>query len=357
MKNWKEILMNTLLTANLRYPVLIFGSMTLAFLITVTLAPFWLKILKKYKIGKQLREKASTGEKAVIFNELHAKKAGTPTMGGVLIWGTTLLVILLSTLSTHFGLTENSLFSRQETYLPIFTLIAAAILGAFDDYLNLKGKGISKGINMRPKLLLLTLLAAAGAYWFYFRLGYSEIHIPFFGSFDIGLWYIPLFMLIIISSSNAVNITDGLDGLAGGLLMIAFLAYAAISYFQGLFILSAFCTVIAGSLVGFLWFNIIPAKFYMGDTGAIALGATLGVIAMLTNTVIILPFIGFIFVIETISVIIQITSKKLFHKKVFLIAPLHHHFEKLGWHEATVVMRFWIIGGFAAIFGLLLIAF
>jgi len=349
--------MNTLLTANLRYPVLIFGSMTLAFLITVTLAPFWLKILKKYKIGKQLRERASTGEKAVIFNELHAKKAGTPTMGGVLIWGTTLLVILLSTLSTHFGLTANSLFSRQETYLPIFTLIAAAILGAFDDYLNLKGKGISKGINMRPKLLLLTLLAAAGAYWFYFRLGYSEIHIPFFGSFDIGLWYIPLFMLIIISSANAVNITDGLDGLAGGLLMIAFLAYAAISYFQGLFILSAFCTVIAGSLVGFLWFNIIPAKFYMGDTGAIALGATLGVIAMLTNTIIILPFIGFIFVIETISVIIQITSKKLFHKKVFLIAPLHHHFEKLGWHEATVVMRFWIIGGFAAIFGLLLIAF
>ncbi|MGL5830895.1 MAG: phospho-N-acetylmuramoyl-pentapeptide-transferase [Candidatus Altimarinota bacterium] len=339
---------------SLRNLALIFGSQIIAFLISVSLAPSFIKLLHKYKIGKQLRDKASTGEEAIVFKELHAKKAGTPTMGGVLIWGTTIIVILLSGLSEWLGFTQNSLFNRQETLLPIFTLIVAAILGAVDDYFNLKGVGKSKGINVRPKFLLLTFLAALGAYWFYFRLGYQSVHIPLVGDFNIGLWYLPLFVFIITATSNAVNITDGLDGLAGGLLIMAFMAFALIAYIKGLFILSAFCAVIAGALIGFLWFNVMPAKFYMGDTGAIALGSTLGVIAMMTDSVFVLPLIGFIFVIETLSVIIQITSKKLLKRKVFLIAPLHHHFEKLGWHEATVVMRFWIIGGFIATFGLIL---
>lgn len=339
---------------SLRNLALIFGSQIIAFLISVSLAPSFIKLLHKYKIGKQLRDKASTGEEAIVFKELHAKKAGTPTMGGVLIWGTTIIVILLSGVSEWLGFTQNSLFNRQETLLPIFTLIVAAILGAVDDYFNLKGVGKSKGINVRPKFLLLTFLAALGAYWFYFRLGYQSVHIPLVGDFNIGLWYLPLFVFIITATSNAVNITDGLDGLAGGLLIMAFMAFALIAYVKGLFILSAFCAVIAGALIGFLWFNVMPAKFYMGDTGAIALGSTLGVIAMMTDSVFVLPLIGFIFVIETLSVIIQITSKKLLKRKVFLIAPLHHHFEKLGWHEATVVMRFWIIGGFIATFGLIL---
>ncbi len=344
-------------TENLRYLILIFGSLIMSFLISIMLAPPFIRLLHKYKIGKQLRDKASTGEEAVIFKELHAKKAGTPTMGGVIIWGTTLLVVLLSSVSTWFHITDNPLFNRAETLLPIFTLIATAILGAIDDYMNLKGHGKSKGIDIKPKFLLLAIFATLGAFWFYYRLGYQSIHIPFFGDAVLGIWYIPLFILIITATANAVNITDGLDGLAGGLLTIAFLSFAVIAYLKGLLILSAFCTVIAGSTIGFLWFNIIPAKFYMGDTGAISLGATLGVIAMLTDSVLTLPLIGFIFVVETVSVIIQITSKKLFHKKVFLIAPLHHHFEKLGWSEATVVMRFWIVGGFACVLGLLLCAF
>lgn len=344
----------TLLDGNLRYLILIFGSLILSFFISLILTPPFIKILLKYKIGKQLRDKASTGEEAIIFKELHAKKSGTPTMGGVIIWGTTFIVIILSSLSTWLNITDNSLFNRQETLLPIFTLAATAILGAIDDYMNLKGQGKSKGINIKPKFLLLTLFAAVGGWWFYYRLGYQSIHIPFAGDINIGLWYIPLFIFIITATSNAVNITDGLDGLAGGLLVMAFMTFAIIAYFKGLFILSALCTVIAGSIVGFLWYNIMPAKFYMGDTGAIALGATLGVIAMMTDSVLVLPLIGFMFVIETISVIIQITSKKLFKRKVFLIAPIHHHFEKLGWHEATVVMRFWIIGGFMAVLGLLI---
>jgi phospho-N-acetylmuramoyl-pentapeptide-transferase len=339
---------------NFRYLILIFGSLILAFIISITLAPPFIRILHKYKIGKQLRDKASTGEEAVIFKELHAKKQGTPTMGGVIIWGTVLIVVLLSSLSTWLGLTDNSLFSREETLIPIFALVATALLGALDDYLNLKGKGKTKGIDIKPKFLLLTVFAAMVAFWFYYRLGWQSIHIPFLGTTNLGIWYIPLAIFIITATANAVNFTDGLDGLAGGLLTIAFLSFAVIAYLKGLLILSAFCTVIAGATIGFLWFNIIPAKFYMGDTGAISLGATLGVIAMMTDSVLVLPLIGFIFVVETISVIIQITSKKLFHRKVFLIAPLHHHFEKLGWSEATVVMRFWIIGGFACVLGLLL---
>jgi phospho-N-acetylmuramoyl-pentapeptide-transferase len=351
--------MNTTITfiaENLRYLTLIFGSLVLSFVISITLAPPFIKLLHKYKIGKQLRDKASTGEEAVIFKELHAKKQGTPTMGGVVIWGTVLLVVLLSNLSSWLQITDNPLFKREETLLPIFTLIATAILGAIDDYMNLKGQGKTKGIDIKPKFLLLTIFAAMGAMWFYYRLDYQSIHIPFLGATHLGIWYIPLFIFIITATANAVNFTDGLDGLAGGLLIIAFLSFAVIAYFKGLLILSAFCTVVAGATIGFLWFNIIPAKFYMGDTGAISLGATLGVIAMLTDSVLILPLIGFIFVIEALSVIIQLTSKKLFHRKVFLIAPLHHHFEKLGWSEATVVMRFWIIGGFACVVGLLLSA-
>jgi phospho-N-acetylmuramoyl-pentapeptide-transferase len=341
-------------TETIRNLSLIFGSQITAFAITIIIAPRFIRLLHKYKIGKQLREIASSGEKATIFQELHFKKAGTPTMGGILIWGVTLIVILLSGISSQLNITEHSLFNRQETLLPIFTLVTTAILGAVDDYLNLKGAGKSKGLNIKPKFLWLTLLATLGALWFYYRLNYDQIFIPYVGNVNIGLWYIPLFILVITATSNAVNITDGLDGLAGGLLVIAFVCFAVLAFAHGLFILSAFCAVIVGALLGFLWFNIFPAHFYMGDTGAISLGATLGVIAMMTNSVVVLPIIGFVFVIETISVIIQLTSKKFFKRKVFTIAPLHHHFEKSGWSEPNIVMRFWIIGGFSGMLGVIL---
>jgi len=333
---------------------LVFGSEMTAFAITLLVAPWFIRLLHKYKIGKQLREIASSGEKAAIFQELHAKKAGTPTMGGILIWGVTIIVIILSGLASQLKITQHSLLNREETWLPIFTLVTTAILGAVDDYLNIRGLGKSKGMNIKPKFLWLTLFATIGALWFYYKLGYDQILIPGIGNLGIGIWYIPLFILVITSTANAVNITDGLDGLAGGLLIIAFGSFAILAFAKGLLILSAFCAVIVGALIGFLWFNIFPAHFYMGDTGAIALGATLGVIAMMTDSVAVLPLIGFIFVVETISVIIQLLSKKFLHRKVFKIAPLHHHFEKSGWSEPNIVMRFWIIGGFFAFFGLIL---
>lgn len=334
--------------------MVIFLSFTASFMLAVILSRPFLGLLKKYKIHKQIREIASTGERASRYHEMHKGKAGTPTMGGILIWGTTLLIVLGSRVISALGLVDRSLLNRKETWLPLATLLAVAMLGAVDDYFNIRGLGKSKGINIKPKFFWLTIFALLGGLWFHYKLGYDQFHFPGVGDIFLGLWYIPLFTLVIIATANAVNFTDGLDGLAGGLLVIAFGSFGIIAFAKGLFILSALCAVIMGANLAFLWQNIPPAKFYMGDTGSLSLGATLGVIAMMTDSFIPLILIGFIFVIETLSIIIQITSKKLFKKRVFTVAPLHHHFEYIGWPEAKVVMRFWIVGGICAMFGLIL---
>ncbi|MDA1060303.1 MAG: phospho-N-acetylmuramoyl-pentapeptide-transferase [bacterium] len=336
--------------------ILIIGSGTVAFVLALILTPWFTNQLIKFKIGKQIRETAISGEKSSLFSTLHAKKSGTPTMGGLLIWGTIILTVLISMVLKKLGLFQHSLFSREETWIPLFTLLTCGVLGAIDDYLNVKGIGKTKGLSAKIKLLWLTIFSAAGAYWFHYKLGYDSISVPIPGieALEVGIWYIPIFIFIIIATANSVNFTDGLDGLASGLLIMAFAGFGVIAFIQGLLILSALCAVITGAVLAFLWFNVPPAKFYMGDTGSLALGATLGVIAMLTDQTLILPIIGFIFVIETLSVIIQLTSKKLFKRKVFKIAPIHHHFEQSGWKEFTIVMRFWIIGGIMGAFGTLL---
>lgn len=336
--------------------ILIFGSSSLAFLIALLITPWFTKQLIKFKIGKNLREAALSGEKSSIFNLLHAKKAGTPTMGGLLIWPTVVLIVIISVILQKLGIFDQSLWTRKETYIPIFTLVTCGILGAVDDYFNVKGLGKTKGISAKIKLFWLTLFSAVGAWWFYSKLGYSSISIPFPGieAWEVGIWYIPIFIFIIISIANAVNFTDGLDGLASGPLIFAYGGFGILAYNQGLLVLSAFCAVVVGAIIAFLWFNVPPALFYMGDTGSLSLGATLGVIAMLTDQALILPIIGFIFLIEALSVVIQLSSKKLFGKKVFRIAPIHHHFEHAGWKEWTIVMRFWIIGAIMAALGTIL---
>lgn len=336
----------------LRHLSLIFGLAIGSFaLVAIFTKPFY-RLLIRFGMRKVLRDETADGKQAVIFKELHKDKAGTPTMGGVLIWLTVALIVFISPVAQWFSITRFSLLNRNETYLIIFTLIATALLGLADDYLNIRTK--SKGIRVKPKFLWLTLFGLLGGLWFYFKLGYNAINIPGFGDFTIGPWYILLFVFIIVACANAVNITDGLDGLAGGLIVITFISLGVIAYLQGLIILTAFCALIVGATLAFLWFNIPPALFYMGDTGALSLGATIGVIAMLTNSVVILPFIAFIFVIETFSSLLQLLWKKWFGKKIFLIAPLHHHFEAKGWAEEKVVMRFWIIGAFMAALGVIL---
>ncbi|MBU1152001.1 phospho-N-acetylmuramoyl-pentapeptide-transferase [Patescibacteria group bacterium] len=336
--------------------ILIFGSGTLAFLIALALTPWFTRQLIRFRIGKQIRSASLSGEKSSLFSALHAKKSGTPTMGGILIWGTTFLIVIFSRILSATGIFDRSLLNRKETWIPLFTLGTCAILGAVDDYLNVKGIGKTKGLSAKLKLLWLTIFAAVGAWWFYAKLGFNSIAVPIPGieNIPVGLWYIPIFIFIILATANSVNFTDGLDGLASGLLILAFGAFGVIAYAKGMLILSALCAVISGANLAFLWFNIPPARFYMGDTGSLSLGATLGVIAMLTDQILVLPIIGVIFVIEGLSVVIQLFSKKFFGRKVFQIAPIHHHFEQKGMAEFTIVMRFWIIGAIFASAGTIL---
>lgn len=335
-----------------------FSAFVLALLLT---RPFvW--FLHLYKLGKKLRVQAVDGGNASVFLTYHQAKAGTPTMGGLLIWGSVALTVLLSRALSYQGVVTHSLLQRGQVYIPLAVLIALGILGAVDDYLNIRGLGKNRGLDALPKFLLLLIVSGIAASWFYFRLKYQSIQIPFGeflgfrdGILELGVFYIPLFMFVVIGTANAVNVTDGLDGLAGGLLIIAFAAFGGLAYASGLYVLAAFCGVVTGALAAFLWHNVPPAIFFMGDTGSLALGGTLAVMAFMIDHVLVLPLVGFVFVIEMGSVIIQITSKKLRKgKKIFKSAPFHHHLEALNWGESKVTMRLWIVGMFMAFLGVLI---
>lgn len=338
------------------YIIKILFLSALAFIVALGAAPLLTHYLYKHKLGKKIRN----GGETPIFSSLHAHKAGTPTMGGILVWGTLLLLIFLFSFladwlpGTFFE--QLNFLSRSETLLPLGALVCTALIGLFDDWLDVRGKGASGGGGLRlwHRLLTYALIASAGAFWFYFKLDWSVFHIPFMGNFEIGAWYIPIFILIIVATSFSVNEADGLDGLAGGTLLIAFAVYGLIAFSLGRYDLATFCGVIIGGLLAFLWFNIPPARFYMGDTGAMSLGVTLGIIAMLTNQSLLLLLVGFVFLIESLSVIIQTLSKKIRKRKVFLSSPLHHHFQAIGWPEAKIVMRFWVLAAMGAAVGLMI---
>lgn len=280
-------------------------------------------------------------------------------MGGVLMWGTALALAIIfaviSLIEPEGSLAELNFLTRSQTWLPLAALVAAGLVGLADDFLNvLKIGPQGGGIHIRHRLLLYIIVALVGAWWFYVKLGWDILHVPFWGDISIGWWYVPFFILVIVATSFSVNQTDGLDGLAGGTLASAFAAYAVIALLQGRVDLAAFCGVVVGALLAFLWFNIYPARFIMGDTGAMSLGVTLGVVALLTNAALLLPIIGIVFVVEALTTILQLTSKKLFKKKIFLIAPIHHHFEAMGWPEPKVVMRLWVISWIGAGLGLII---
>lgn len=332
----------------------------LAFLVAIIWTPFLTNVLYKYKLGKNIRSAVS----APMFAELHKKKAGVPTMGGVLMWGTTIFLALILAVLSHWGVElwgfdvfeHLSFLSRKETWLPLGALVIAGLIGMADDLANIYKIGPhGGGIRISHRLFLYTVIAAVGAWWFYVKLGWNFLHIPFVGDVMIGPWYIPFFIAVIVGTAFSVNETDGLDGLAGGTLATAFSVFGVIALLQGKEDLAAFCAVIVGTLLAFLWFNINPARFIMGDTGAMSLGVTLGIVAMLTNSALFLPLIGLVFVAEALSAVIQISSKKLFGRKVFKIAPIHHHFEASGWPEPKVVMRFWVVSWIAGGLGLALV--
>lgn len=319
----------------------------LGFSVSMLITPIYTTLAYKYEWWKKPREKSVTGEVAKVFNALHAAKhkRHIPTMAGIIFVLATCLVTLLFNLE------------RSETWLPLAAFAGAGLVGLLDDFINIRGsgKGVA-GLPSKLKLLLTTLIAAVGGLWFYFKLDVTSISIPFIDNpIGIGWLIVPLFVLVVVATANAVNISDGLDGLAGGLATSAFAAYAVIALLEQRYGIAAFCMTIVGGLLSYTWFNIHPARFFMGDVGSFALGTALGVVAMLTDTVLILPVIGLLFVVEAGSSLIQILSKKLRHgKKIFKIAPIHHHFEASGWEETKVTMRFWVIGQVTGVLGLIL---
>lgn len=337
--------LNIIVQTNTLIRILLLGC--LGFAVSTLITPLYTTFAYRYNWWKKPRQNTITGELAKIFNSLHAEKhrRNIPTMAGIIFVLSVAAVTLLANLS------------RTETWLPLAAFVGAGAVGLIDDVINIRGTGLGvAGLPSKLKLLLITSIAAVGGWWFYEKLDVSSIHIPLLTtSWEIGWLIIPLFVLVVVATANAVNISDGLDGLAGGLTVNAFSAYAAIAFLEGRYGIAAFCLTIVGALLSYTWFNIFPARFFMGDVGSFALGTALGVVAMLTDTVLILPVIGIVFVAEAGSVILQVASKKLRHgKKIFKISPIHHHFEASGWPETKVTMRFWVIGQVAAVVGLVM---
>jgi len=316
-----------------------------AFLLAMFLTPIYTFFAYRYRFWKHQRENAVTGEKLQVFNRLHEGKIrrNIPTMAGVISVIAAGLVTLLFNLD------------RAQTWLPLAAFAGGAAVGLIDDYLNIFGSN-KKDAGMRApvKFALITLIGLVLGWFFYVKLGVMSFHVPFMGDVSIGWLIIPLFAFAAVATGNAVNISDGLDGLAGGLLGISFGAFGVIALLQQQVLLAGFCFTMVGVLLSYLWFNIYPARFFMGDVGSFAYGVSLGVVAMLTNSLLLLPVIGLLFVIEAGSSLTQIVSKKLFKRKIFLSAPIHHHLEAIGWPETKVTMRFWVIGCVMAFIGVML---
>lgn len=315
-----------------------------AFLLGMLLTPVYTTLAYRYKFWKKQRETSTTGEKLLVFVKLHKEKfkRNIPTMAGIIT------VTAITIVTVLFNL------DRAQTWLPLAALIGGGLVGLLDDIINIRGQGVGvAGLRSSAKFLMITALGVGLGWYFSVKLGYDAVHLPFIGEFAIGWFMIPLFAFAVVATSNAVNISDGLDGLAGGLLTTAYGAFGVIAMLQGQFILAGFCFTVLGGLLAYLWFNIFPARFFMGDVGSFALGTSLGVVAMFTNSFFLLPIIGIMFVIEAGSSLVQIFSKKVFHRKIFLSAPIHHHLEASGWPETKVTMRFWVIGAVAAFAGIL----
>lgn len=317
----------------------------LAFLIAMLLTPLYTFVAYRYKFWKRQRTASTTGEALTVFTKLHANKfkRNIPTMAGSVF----VLAIAIVTICLNLD--------RRETWLPLAALAGGALVGLIDDIINIRGdgKGVA-GLRSSLKFLMITAIGLLLGWFFFDRLDVTAVTIPFVGEWHLGWLIIPLFAFVVVATGNAVNISDGLDGLAGGLAAIAFGSFGVISIMQGNGLMAGFCFTVVGALLSYLWFNIHPARFFMGDVGSFALGTSLGVVAMLTDTLFILPIIGLVFVVEAGSSLIQIFSKKVFKRKIFISAPIHHHLEAIGWPETKVTMRFWVIAAVTSFVGVMI---
>ena len=342
--------------------VKIFLPTTVSFILGILITPIASHFFYKHKMWK--KKPRSEGLSSNEFKLIHQKKEATevsvPCVGGIIIWTSVLLsVFLFFLLSVIF---ENSLFaklnflSRSQTFIPIGMFILGALLGLLDDILEIRGKSdITRNSPWytRFKLFIIIILGLLAGCWFFYKLGMNSIQIPFDGQLMLGILLIP-FVIIVMLATFSGGVIDGLDGLSGGVLASIFSAYAVIAFMNNQRDLAAFSGVITGAILAFLWFNIPPARFYMGETGMMPLTITLATLAFLTDSVLILPIVAFPLVATSASSSLQLISKKFFGKKIFWVAPLHHHFEALGWPSSKVTMRFWILSVVFAIIGIIL---
>ncbi len=339
----------------------VFGLSAVSFVIGILLTPLLTHYLYKYKLWrKEVRTEAPDGSKTPIFAEMHKdRETRVPRMGGILIWVIPALLLVL--LRFLLAVTDRPIFfklnflSRSQTWLPLFTLVAASLVGLADDILQVFGRGgyVAGGMRFSRRLLLILLIASIGAWWFYVKLDVSAVYVPFFGEVSLGALF-PVFFVLVMLATFSGSVIDGLDGLAGGVMASIFTAYAGIAFFQEQFNLAAFAAVVAGAIGAFLWFNIPPARFYMGETGILGLTTSLTVVAFLTNAVLVLPIIALPLVLDSASVIIQLFSKRFLGRKIFLVAPLHHHFEAKGWPAYKITMRAWVLSAVCAIVGMVI---
>jgi phospho-N-acetylmuramoyl-pentapeptide-transferase len=325
------------------------GILIFSFLATLVAAIPFINLLYKLKFQRQKEQnKDIFGQVTSIVNRLHAWKVGTPNAGGLLIISVTIFLSAIFYIFTKYSL-------NWTAYILYFSLISYGLLGFYDDirkFFGWKKSGVW-GLQIKYKFVLQWMIALIVAWLIYANLGQQYLNIPLWGNFDLGILYIPFAAFVIVAMTNAVNITDGLDGLATGLVVIALSAYWVLTNLAGDGDISLFIAVTIGSLLAFLYFNIFPARVWLGDTGALSLGALLAVIALMTNQVVVLPIIGLVFVAEAASSLLQWWSKATRDgKKIFLAAPIHHHFEAKGWDETKVTMRFWLAGAIAAFLGL-----
>lgn len=334
----------------------------LSFILALLATPLLTRCLIRFRWWKkQARTQSADGTATPLFHALHKEKEiSTPRSAGVLIWGTVLFLTIFIWLLNQFWPAQFASFnfiSRSQTWIPLFTLFTASLLGLLDDAGVVLGFGEKAakggGIRFRHRLLVILLISLIGAYWFYFKLEWNTIHIPFWGDAVLGWWYIPLFVFVMIGFFSG-SVIDGIDGLAGGVFAVLFGAFAAIAFMRGQYDLAIFCGLVAGATSAFLWNNIPPARFYMGETGIFGLTTTLAVVAFFTDSVLLLPVIAIVLLAEIASVALQLVSKKFLGRKIFLIAPLHHHFEAKGWPAFQVTMRFWLVSIIAALLGLII---
>lgn len=333
-----------------------------AFFVGIVVTPFVTHYLYKCKAWK----KKAGNERGLgdnngtpVFNELHKdKEVGTPRMGGLVVVIAVFLTVAIFWLVSYFLTGDPSgkidFLSRSQTWLPFAGFLLGAVVGFIEDLVTIGySRRFRDGLPFRYRALPVLLFGLFAAWWFYSKLEISEIFVPFYGHIDIGVWFIPFFLLVLLAIL-ASGIIDGLDGLSGGVLGIVFSALGIIAFFNNQIDISAFSFVIVGGLLAFVWFNIPPARFYLTETGFIALALALTIIAFMTDTVLLLPLIAFVQFATVATNILQVASKKLFGKKIFKIAPIHHHFEAIGWPAYKVVMRYWVLSAIVAVLGVII---